>query len=513
MAHKVVRVAQPSTDDQAKFEVVPVTDSIGGIRMPERFAAINQMILRDLNGTSATPTFYLYTKDQIQEYIKNPYANEKNLRDAVVYLYGASAHFRRLIQYFVSLNDLSYVVSPYRIDTATANHKTIKNNYRRVLNLLASMDLKNQMEKVLTVCFREDVFYGTIREGTDSTIIQQLPSEYCKIAVIEDNVCNVSFDFSYFSMYAYNLPLYPEEFQQKYKLYQKDNTKFRWQMLDSPNSFAIKANKDILTYAMPPFAGILRDLYDIEDYRALKLSKTEIENYAMLVMKLGIKDDGGWEMDLGKAKEFWRNLDGVLPEEIGSILTPMPVEKISFERTHTGDTNTIAEAEQSLYTAAGVSSLLFNNEKASANALELSIKVDQAMTYSIVKSIECMLNRFIHRHGFGKYFKVTMLDVSRFNRKEESDRYLKAAQYGLPTVSYFCAANGISQDEMDCLNFLEDDVLQIKERFTPLQSSNTQSAKEAEVTDPVDNANGDVGRPLQDEVTEEGERTREAGDS
>lgn len=239
---------------------------IGAVHLPERFAAINQLILRDLNNNTSSPSFYRYTKEQIQEYIQNPYTNEKNLRDAVVYLYGASAHFRRLIQYFVALSDLSYVVSPFKIDTSKANVATVQRNYRKVLNLLASLDIKNQFEKVLTVCLREDVFYGTFRETADSTIIQQLPSDYCRIAMIEDNVANVAFDFSYFATNQANLPLYPDEFQQKYKIYQKTPA-LRWQNLDAPHSFAIKANKETLIYAMPPFAGILREIYDIEDYK------------------------------------------------------------------------------------------------------------------------------------------------------------------------------------------------------------------------------------------------------
>ena len=99
-------------------------------------------------------------------------------------------------------------------------------------------------------------------------------------------------------------------------------------------------------------------------------------------------DDGSWGIDLDKAKEFWRNLDSVLPEEVGSVLTPMDINKISFEKSNTGDTSTIADAQQNIFTAAGVSSLLFNNEKASANALLLSIKADQEITYGIVKSIQ-----------------------------------------------------------------------------------------------------------------------------
>lgn len=296
------------------------------------------------------------------------------------------------------------------------------------------MSIKTQFPKILTVCLREDTFYGTMWVTNDNITIQQLPSDYCAISTIEGNVLNVSFDFSYFDSHSALLEFYPQEFKTKYAVYQKQRTS-RWLELDSPTSFAIKVNNDILAYSLPPFIGILRELYDLEDYKQLKLTKTALENYAMLVMALPMDKDGNWGIDLNKAKEFWQNLDSVLPEEVGSILTPMPITKIGFEKSNTGDTNTIADAEQNIFTSAGVSSLLFNNEKASANALSLSIKADQSLTFGIVRSIEDAVNRFIQSQSYGKNFKVTFLDVSPYNRKEMGDAYLKAASYGLPTIA------------------------------------------------------------------------------
>ena len=357
------------------------------IGISERFALLNRLITRDVNNNTNAPTFSLYSKDEITTYLSNPYQYEKQLRRAVTYIYGASSHFRRLIQYFAGLSDLSFVVSPYRIDPASANIKSINRNYRKVLNAMSAMNVRTQFPKILTVCLREDVFYGTMWVTNDNITIQQLPSDYCTISTIEGNVPNVTFDFSYFDARSALLEFYPAEFNTKYSAYQKDRRNLRWQELDCPTSFAIKCNNDILDYALPPFAGILREVYDLEDYKQLKLTKTTLENYAMLVMTLGTDDEGNWTLDYNKAKEFWRNLDAVLPEEVGSILSPMPINKISFEKSNTGDTDTISEAEQNLFTAAGVSSLLFNNDKASANALLLSIKADQAITYGIVKSI------------------------------------------------------------------------------------------------------------------------------
>lgn len=252
-------------DDAVHQDGVNRTDKIDGlIRITNKFATINKLITRDLNNNTNVPTFSLFSKDDITTYLSNPYRYEKQLRRAVTYIYGASSHFRRLIQYFTGLSDLSYVVSPFKIDPAKANIRSVNRNYRKVLNLLTSMSIKTQFQKILTVCFREDTFYGTMWVTSDNIIIQQLPSDYCAISSIEDNVLNVTFDFSYFDSRPALLDLYPPEFKQKYTQYQKRRT-VRWMELDSPTSFAIKCNNDILDYSIPPFAGILREIYDIED--------------------------------------------------------------------------------------------------------------------------------------------------------------------------------------------------------------------------------------------------------
>ena len=480
-------------------------DVSGMIGLSGSFAYINKLITRDMNQIKYVPTFSLYTKNDIIQYLTNPYKYEKQLRRAVIYIYGASPHFRRLIQYFVGLSDLAYVVEPYNVDPHRASKRIINNNYRKVLSLLTSMNIKTQLPKILTVCFREDVFYGYFWMGADNVTIQQLPSDYCSISSIENNVLNITFNFAYFDVYQDLLEYYPEEFKRKYNLYKKNRIS-PWIELDSPYAFCIKANTDILDYAIPPFAGILREIYDLEDYKNMKLTKTALENYAMLAMTLPMNDEGEWLLDYKKAKEFWQNLDSVLPEEVGSVLTPMKIDKISFEKSNTGDTDTIADAEQNLFTAAGVSSLLFNNEKASANALLLAIKNDQAMTYGVVKSIGDVINRLIQAQPYGKNFRVEFLNISAYNSKEAGDAYLKAASYGLPTISAYAASQGIGQAELDSMSFLETEVLGLQNMFKPLISSSQMSSREVD--------GGEPGAPTKDtgELTDSGEQNREDGD-
>ena len=481
-------------------------ESLGLFGISDRFAILNRLITRDLNRYTTAPTFVRYKKEDIAKFLSNPYRYEKELRKAIRYIYGASPHFRRVIQYFVGLSDLSYVVEPYRIDPKKANVRITNNNYRKVLNMLSSMNIKTQIPKILTVCLREDVFYGTFWVTNDSITIQQLPSDYCAIETIEGNVPNVTFNFQYFDAHLDLLENYPPEFKQKYEMYKKKRST-RWIELDSPNSFAVKCNADILEYALPPFAGILREVYELEDYRELALAKTALENYAMLAMKIPLTDECEWGIDLDKAKEFWRNLDAVLPMEVGSVLSPMDIQKISFERTHTGDVDTVSEAEQNLFTAAGVSSLLFNNPNASANALLLSIKADQMITYGIVKLVGDVINRFLQAQSYGKNFCVNFLDVSPFNRKEAGDAYLKAAQFGLPTISAYAASQGIGQAELDSMSYLETTVLGLQDIFIPIQSSTQMSSDDINKKGATDEG----GAPTKDmeDLTESGERNQE----
>lgn len=465
------------------------------------FKSINKIIMDDLNKNSRRNASKKYSRDQIEKFLQNPESgsNAKNLREAVLYIYRMSPHFRRIVQYFAGLSDLSYVVIPSETTTNKSAKKRLLNNYKKCLVEVENFRPHTRFRDILTVVFREDVFYGTIWHGANENAIQQLPFDYCAITSIVDGVPNVTFDFSYFDTYPDDLLRFPSEFSRKYEVY-KANPSMKWQELDSPNSFAVKCNRDQMGIAVPPLSGILRSVYDIEDYKALRMTRAELENYAILVMTIPTTPEGDYAIDLEKAKKFWRNLDAVLPSQVGSILTPMDLKKIGFEKTNTAEIDDIANSEQHLFTAAGVSSLLFNNEKASSSSLLLSIKADQMITYSVVKSIEDVINRWLRAQPFGKSFKVDFLDVSAYNRKEMADMYQKACTYGIPAISYYCAAQGISQIAMDTMNFLEDDLLGLKSRYNPLRNSATISSSDE-----------DGGRPVSDDgdLTDSGESSRE----
>ena len=420
----------------------------------------------------------------------------------MIQAYIVGSRLWRIIQYFVGLSDLVYVIVPHQIETEKIKAGGFAAHFKKATDFLSSFGIQRTFREILTICLREDVYFGTIREIDGDILIQRLPSDNCKITSIRGDTYNVSFDFNYFSgRNESKLDFYSDEMRTRYTTFKNKGKEFRWQELDTPASFAIKCNSDIPDFAIPPFLGVLRDIFEIEDYQALKLEKAAIDNYALLVGEFGVDDGGNSNIDLRLLKEFFGNLREVVPPQIAAVAMPTPINKISFERPNGAEHDFVTEAEEHLYNSAGVSSLLFSNAKASSNALLLSIKADQAITYSLVESLGAMLNRYLHSKPFGKNVSVKFLDIGRYNRDEMSKAYLQACQYGFPFASHYAAAMKMTQSEMDGLEVLENEVWNIRERFVPLQGSTTISP----------GGEGSAGRPALEvgEISDSGETANE----
>ena len=461
----------------------------------------NSITLRDKNKTRTNNNLKAFTKEDVIDYLSDPISNENNLINASNYIYIVNSHYRRMIQYFCGLTNFSYVVVPHKIDVTNYEIKDkskiekIQKNFRKTLDFVSNLDIVNQFSPVLTTCFREDTFFGTFWVSNDNVTLQQLPSKYCNISTIQGNVFNVNFDFSYFDSEGKNyLEYYPDEFKKKYQEYKEDRKKYR--DLDSPNSFAVKVNKDIPLYSIPPFCGIFPYLYDINDYRNLKLSKTELENYMLLVMTLGLDKDGNYNLDYKKAKIFYDNLNAVLPDEVGSVLSPLPINKIDFEKSASAENNdNVYNSEKNAWSSAGINANLFM-DSTSSSAIKLSTVSDQEITYSVVKSIENVINRYIQSNTWGKNFKLEFLNISEYNRQDMAKLYKESATLGLPTVNYYASTLGISQDNLQGLFLIDNDIYNLVDRMKPLKSSYTQSSTDNE-----------SGRPKSDVLTDSGEAT------
>jgi hypothetical protein len=238
-------------------------------------------------------------------------------------------------------------------------------------------------------------------------------------------------------------------------------------------------------------------LYDIEDYKEIKKTASEIENYKALGLKVPIGEDGQPLMSQNQMDNFYNMISNVLPKNVGLYMTPTEIPEIDFEKDNSSDT--VSEAVADYFNDVGVSSLLFGGDNQSSSSLKISLMADEALAFALNRQIERNVNRLLKGLSGTIKFQISILDVSYYHQKDMHDLYIKDAQYGIPTKTSILASLGFDQPIVDSMCFMENDVLNLVDKFVPLQSSYTSSGGDSE----------DNGRPTSDDLTDSGEETKE----
>lgn len=481
-----------------------------------------RLIINDLSSTkSGRNLLRKYKQSEVREIIEN-YKTEKNqvaLRDISQLLWAKSPQYQRLLKHFSGMATFAHVINPIK-EIRKLNINKAKKQYVEIGELLKMMSLRHEMTKVLSVAFREDIFYGYIHKDSKSFYIQQMPFEICKTSSVEDGVLNYSIDMTYFQKRENELYKWADEIQVKYRQWKSARNKksnlSKWVELDAGNTICIKVNEDILEI-FPPFSGIFDSVFDIEGFKELRKDKEKLGNYMVLAQKLPMRTDTDNNNDFLIDKDFMmffhNQAADTVPENVGVITSPMEIEPITFKENR-ADNDGVGKATRDFWDGSGVSQLLFSSENNSSAGLALSIKSDEEIVFQLLTQIERWLNRYLKNQFKDLMFNVSILPVTRFNQGEMYKMYLENAQYGVPVKSHLSATVGLDPIEVMNMSFLENDILKMHEEWIPLQSSHTMSDSDIQSNE-VDKQNAEDGRPKKDdaEIADETSRDRDKPNS
>lgn len=455
----------------------------------------------------------LFNKENVQTYLESPDRYENELRQLSIVLTTISPQYQKIMFYYPAISKFAPVVYPNinkygkegYVDTAK-----IKKDYFKVIGHLDTLNIKHEFKKIIAVCAREDVFFGYEFEEKESYYIKQLNSQYCKITSIEDGCFNFAFDFTFFDknkkinnelLKEDLVKYYPSEFQEKYEAYKK-NADLRWQELDSSKTICMKFLED-LPYVFPPYANLFNDLSDLVDYKAIKKTSSEISNYKLIGLKIPLLDGeepDNFAVDVNTALTFYNKMIEGLPDGVGAFITPLDFDDINFDTSKANEASSVTDAEDNLFTSAGLSSIIFGKGAENSGTLKYSTVYDESVLFRFYRQLERWLNRKFKRI-YNNRFSIKLLDISYYNDTEYKEDLLKQAQYGLPVKLLLASACDISPLEERGMAVLENEVLNLTEEWKPLASSHTQSDKDSE----------DSGRPPErdENVGEAGQVTRD----
>ena len=446
----------------------------------------------------ANKTYSNYTKEDIEGYLESPTSNEANLRNASIFLYQTNGRYRNLLQYYANLPCWIYVVSAVNYNPSKVKTDNFKKQYYRACNIIESAGIIKTMREITLVSLREGVFYGVIWGGDgNSFIVQKLNPDHCTIVSLTDGgVFQFVYDMSKIKKTDLET-YYPPAFQDMWKEYEATNNQY--QLVPPEISVCVKSDTTIPEYSIPPFSSVLPQLYTIKNLEALSETSSELSNYKMLSGIVPVDEDGVPKMDFNTVMQYYNQISGNMGERVGLALSPFKLESHDFEKSGAASqVDMVARSTDNFFASAGTSATLHGASNNTSGLVKMSVKVDESYAFGFMYQCEKVINRFLKTLSGTQKFKITFLPISIFNREEMISKYKESLNYGMSKLQYL-AALGIPQHDILNLNYIENEIIDIDNIFTPLKTASTQSADDAA-----------AGRPSVDDTDlgESGEATR-----
>lgn len=468
--------------EETKTGLVKFTESLDNMR---QFADAADNILKLIDLTqSTTKTWTVFSKDSLRTYLQNPYSanSQTNLRNLSKFLYTLSFPLRRIINYFASLPDFSMYKVNLDFSLIEENdEESLLKDYEDACRFIRKMNLEINMFKLLVIAWREGIVYFQPYQDDDGTLLlMPLDSQYCKVGSIGyNNLLHVAYDFSYFNgSNSFYLDIWDPEFKKKYNAYQKDNT-LRWQELDTARAFKIDIGD--LDLIIPTFASLFEGLIDLIDLQSLIAVKDSLDIYKLLVMKiptLKSNNPDDLALSLTLAQKFYSKALGILPEEIGLILSPgMDIDSVSFDKNATSDTNAIADSYQNLMEQTGISQIFDSSRLTGASSVKMSMLSDALMaTKGLMQQVAAFVNERIQMEYPNSVAYIKFIDVTTYTKDDRISQIEKAANAGLSVKLEYMTLLGYDPLEAISEDWIETKLGLSTTRFIhPLVSSHTQS--------------------------------------
>lgn len=444
--------------------------------------ALKQM--RDVTKNIRQTTISSYNKENVIRYLQNIDSYEKELRGLSRYLFYRSQVYFRLIMYNATMFDLNarYVVPSY--DPTQDNDKeAILKAYYDTLKVLDAMDLQHQLLSPLINNFIEDVYYGCCWIDETGMFILKIPPEYCKISgKYFSGDFSFYVDMSNYKKYEDILEYLGEPLTSMYKSYGGDS-KNKWQLMPDEYALCTKARIESWETIVPIYSGLFIDLIGLLDLADIQATADNQQIYKLITATIptlkGATDPDQWAVDVDLAVNYFRKLEDSLPPYIGSIITPIPLDTISFPDDQASDTTKVQKATKEVLNTSGGSQILNSASISGAEAFRSATRADTEFAISsLLGQIQGWVNRMLSYHVTNPA-KVKFFEISAYTKDAFKESMHKDLQYGFPNVIAMNSLNGFSEIDTLALNFLENDILNLTNKFKPLTSANTVSNKES----------------------------------
>lgn len=499
------------------------------------------------------------TEDMLSKAMTDPKSYESQLQSFSQSFELSSMVYKRLLSYLGNM--LSFDIT-YTSNAKPDDYKTPK--YKKDLDVIETFidkfDYKKELRVAVKEMLRNDAYFGCLRDTGNNYVLQELPSDYCKITGRWEGGFLFSFNMYWFLQPGVDIEMYPAFFKKKYKeLWESPNTinkyipslppeardKSTWvYWVDVPVTIGVcfKLSPELAT-RLPYFTPLFNDLILQSQMRNLQKNLNMAAASRMIIgevpmlnrdIKATVKDSIAISPDLlGK---FMALVKSAISESIKVASAPLQnIKGISFE----SDNVMYDQYLRTALASSGVNSNLIFSSSIKPNAIEtqLSLNVDEQLMIGLYEQFEEFLN--YHVNKLTKTFKFLFkFEGTEFflNRDKRLADAMTLFDKGIILPQKIAAAMGMKpahlrkqMEEAGAMGFMsmltppsleqQKQILDIQgqqaEKMADKQAVNAEKLAEqqAELKPIKTEAGGEKGRPKKrdSELSEDGVQTRTEG--
>jgi hypothetical protein len=415
----------------------------------------------------------------------SPKENESNLQKFSDSFELTSMVYKRLISYLANMLsfDITYTSTAEKDDYLSPKYKK---DLKTIESFLEKFEYKKELRIVIREMLRHDAYFGCMRDTGNKIILQELPSEYCKITGRWEGGFLFSFNMYWFLQPGTDIDMYPSFFKKKYKEIWGDSNKTRtydpalppeargrsswiyWIDIPSDLGVCFKLTPELAT-RLPYFTPLFNDLVLQPLVRSLQkninmaaASKMIFGEVPMLnkEAKATVKDSMAISPDLlGK---FMGLVKSAISEAVKVAAAPLQnIKGISFD----GDNEMYDKYLRTALASSGINTNLIFSSNIKPNAIEtqLSLNVDEQMMTVLYEQFNSFMDYFINKFTktYKFYFEFEGTDFF-LNRDARFDRAMDLLDKGIVMPQKIAAALGMKpaqfrkhMEESDAMKFVE----------------------------------------------------------
>lgn len=474
------------------------------------FSAFKRLLINDIcNNTNIIETDCIagISLNDMKDALTYPKNGWRTILRCSEYLMRISPHYYRLNSLYSNMPLFCWWIDLYGVKE-NANVNTIKKNYSLLAEKLENMNLKHEFSKIMKYIPYQDIYCGLVVESESDFFIQKLNFNICKLYEVQDGLYNFKINLS--GINVKNLGAYPDYVQKAWLDWHDGESSSYWYEPPADMQICIKLNSQ-WAYPYPMLIGIVKDIFDLDTYKKLKLQSARTDNYKAIMVKVPIDES---QVDrplltpetLGIFAEI--NKEN-MSDDIGLIhVLGSDGEAISFKDSN-NTRNNVSDAIDEIYNSSGETKELFNGSS-SGTAVTFSVENDSGFIYGLYRQFERWVNRYIKLRKYNKNsfkFYFYLLDITIFNRDNVSKRYKDAVTLGATVIDKWLATLDVTPSRLLGSYVVHNDIFDFYNNFKPLSSSYNASANDTSNNNgrPTNKSKGET-LDVEGEITADGDK-------